>query len=333
MCKKKFLALCVAVGVTASLAAATDVLVSTVSVSEAVVDVTEDVEMTEAVDVNSGTESNADMNSEPAETENLAVDNSINLKSPIENEDGSVTLYGEVLEGLGEGVYLVQTVNGPFEITVSEDTEVLGDGQIEVGEYIEFVSDGVATMSLPGQMHTIFRISEIAEEAAMVNTDTTMNIAECLPEVERLNDGLVVYHGWIKSLIGDEQMLVITHDGEKIINITEELLNGNEYATGELITFMSDGIESRSIPAQITNVNSIEHMEEVLAKQTQASIDRSLEALNNTDGADIIIADDIKGVENIEDAESASVTETAVEETVEVEEVSNENTEESAKAE
>lgn len=320
MRKKKILALCAVVGVTASLVAGcgndskttnTTKAASTEITAETVENVEEsaEIEMEESATPSGASEIETDNITDVAETEEYTVESFNNFKSPVENEDGSVTIYGEITEDIGEGVYLVNTINGPFEITISEITEVVGDGTLEVGEYIEFVSDGVATMSLPGQMHTIFKVTEVTEADVMADTEIASSIAECIPAIERFEDESdVTYHAQIKALMGTEQMLVITNEGEKIINVNEELLNGEEYAAGELITFISDGAESRSIPAQIVGVKNLSHMETVLSKQTQAKIDRMLESLDNFDGGEFTGDSDVAVEETVEETVTENST-------------------------
>lgn len=291
MRKKSMLALCAAVGVTASLMVGCSqekkpVETGAPAVEQAVEDpvaaidnTNTDIEVaTEAVvempeSVADATE-DAEIDMEPAIVEDSHVNSG--LKAPIENPDGSVTLYAKIIEDLGDNVLLVETLNGPFEITISSTTLVAGDGKLEAGEFIEFISDGVATMSLPGQMPNIFSILEITEEMAMANPVVTDTVSANLPAVERNEAGdAAKYYAQIKSLVGTDQMLVVTNEGEKIITLSEALINGNEYSTGDFIVFYSDGIETRSIPAQITSVNMIEFMDQELAKQTQAAIDRA----------------------------------------------------------
>lgn len=330
MHKKRILALCAAVGVTASLVAgcgqedkkapvdtgsqaveqtventtSVDTTPTVENATEATVP--ESVENTEAFDNTETNTDNTETNTDNDDPATVA-DDMINsgLKSPVENPDGSVTLYAEIVEDLGDGIMLVETVNGPFEITISDSTLVAGDGKLEAGEFIEFISDGVVTMSLPGQIPNIFSIVEITEEMAMENPVITDTVAAHLPAIERTEAGdSAKYYAQIKSLIGTEQMLVVTNEGEKLINVNEALIAGNEYSTGDFIVFYSDGVESRSIPAQITSVNLIEYMDETMAKQAQAAIDREVPV-------------------NDSDINSLPTEETVEFETTEIEEVDN----------
>lgn len=190
-----------------------------------------------------------DMSSEASELEETAGDAVVEAVDPFagvdfskykaakETDDGVVT-YAEVATKTEDGRWTVFTANGPFIINVTDDTAV--DGEIAEGKFIEYISDGIAMNSYPGQIPHVKSVKVIEENMATVDARVFDDIKGVL--AAGVEDGdTVTYEAWIKSLTGMNSFDIVTADGVKAIKVNEEAMNNKEYSENQLVNVTLNG--------------------------------------------------------------------------------------------
>jgi hypothetical protein len=245
------------------------------------------------------------------------------MKRPVENEDGSVTMYGNIITIPEENVYLVDTASGIYTVQLTEDTKT--DGTFfSTGMNVEFTSNsGAATLTDPGMISDVIEFKLDEDYADETDTYVT-DIARVMPETDRTNAELVVYYGLVEEVTPGNELIVITHDGEKQVFDPEM-----KFRTGDFVIIRCDGNETRTIPAIIVSVDSVDAMETPMVDDIMAELNAEGIEVRTEDPAleESASPDELESVEEIT-GEAASEEETTGETESAEESVSKEVVEE-----
>lgn len=174
-------------------------------------------------------------------------------KDVKQNEDGSMTLYGQIAvsDKLGtafNGKTLVWYANGPVYVAF--------DGEVpEQGSYVKIVSDGAMAMSYPGQISaTSYDVIDEAE--ALRSAEEWNEMSACLPEVTTSEDSAELVVHVMQNMDGGEY-LVNTYAGVKQLK-----LEATEYAPDQILKVVYSGAETRSIPPIMMDVKEVTEVED-----------------------------------------------------------------------
>ena len=145
------------------------------------------------------------------------------LREETETEDGAEeidTLCGQITEINDEYLILEGTQQGTVQVNIFDDTLYNGSlqqGELAVGQYAEVIYDGKMTRSIPAQI-----------AALAINVYPLKGTVDAVEE--------------------DGRVLVTPADGGEQVVLS--LPDGGTMEAGETATFYTNGMDTKSIPAQ-----------------------------------------------------------------------------------